>query len=480
MITSRILLLIILGDLFLNPGDTKTLNGIYAACIDHFKLAPDSAVAFAVAPSLDKWNGINSAQPLLKVVKYIDSLGYYCNYFDDYFAQEAIWRITDNVQPYDSTAISLLTNAGVNVNQTFDFPKMTYNLQDSTSSRYIPDQLFATDIVPKYADAKLNEKTNFSGSVSAPNVGHFTTNFTWILNSPNSNANQLAVDGSNASLTPSQRGVYSLNLNVNVKDSIGGERNFQSSTTSYAVVADKYTETFEHNNLNDLFQWKTYGDAPWTITNKNSQTGSFSIQPGSIAGNQISTLEISIDIPSDTVIEFGLTANSNLGYLEFYIDSTAVGYYYENNVWNFYAYNIPAGKHILRWVYQSFSGTNTANSPEIWLDNIFFPTNAILFTAVESAENIPITFNLFQNYPNPFNPSTEIKYSLAEQSYVKLILYDILGKKIKDLFVGEQSAGSHEINFNASNLSSGVYLYSIEADYSKGIFKNVKKMILLK
>ncbi len=469
-----------LGDLFLKPGEIKTLNGIYAACIDHFRLAPDSAVAFAVAPSLNKWNGIKAAQSLLKLVQYIDSLGYYCNLFDDYFAQEAIWRITDNVQPYDSEADSLLINAGVNINQSFDFPKMTYNYQDSVSSRYIPDQLFAADIEPRITDAKLNDKTNFTGSVFAPSVGHFTTNFAWILNSPNSDPDQLAANGSTADLTPLQRGVYSLNIVVNVKDSTGAERNFESSTTSYAVVSDKYTETFEHNNLTDLFQWKTYGDAPWLITSKNAQTGSFSIQPGSIAGNQISTLEISIDIPSDNVIEFGLTTNTNLGYLEFYIDSTAIGYYYENNDWNFYTYNIPAGKHVLRWVYQSFLGANTANSPEIWLDNIFFPTNAILFTSVDSPENIPTTFNLFQNYPNPFNPSTDIKYSLAELSFVKLTLYDILGRKIKDLFIGEQNAGSHEINFNAANLSSGVYFYSIEADYGKGTFKNVKKMILLK
>ena len=468
------------GDLFLKPGEIKTLNGIYAACIDHFSAPPDSGVAFAVAPSLDKWNGIKAAQPLLKLAQYIDSLGYYCNYFDDYFAQEAIWKITDNVQPYDSTALSLLANAGVNINQTFDFPKMKYNLQDSVSSRYIPDQLFATDIEPKYVDAKLNEKTVFSGSVSAPNVGQFTTNFTWVLNSPNSNTNQLTANGSSASLTPSQRGVYSLNLNVNVKDSNGGERNFQSSTTSYAVVADKYTETFEHNNLNDLFQWRTYGDAPWTITNKNPQTGSFSIQPGDIAANKTSTLEISINIPSDSIVEFGLSANTNLGTLEFYVDSTWRDYYYEITGWNFYSYKLSAGEHVLRWVFYSYYGTNASNSPEISLDNIFFPTNAILLTPVESSESIPLTFNLFQNYPNPFNPSTEIKFSLAEQSYVKLILYDILGRKIKDLFIGEQSAGSHEIQFNAANLSSGIYFYSIEADYNKGTYKNVKKMILLK
>ena len=98
----------------------------------------------------------------------------------------------------------------------------------------------------------------------------------------------------------------------------------------------------------------------------------------------------------------------------------------------------------------------------------------------EYNDEFQLEFSLGQNYPNSFNPSTEIKYSLAEQSIVRIVLYDILGRKIRDLFVGEQNPGLHEITYNASNLSSGAYIYSIEADYKKGIYKSVKKMILLK
>ena len=101
-------------DLYLDPCETKTLNGIYAACIDHYRLSPDPAIAFAVTPPLESWNGINAVQPYLRLIQYIDSLGLYCNYYDDYFAQEAIWRITDNAPLFDSTADSLLINAGIN------------------------------------------------------------------------------------------------------------------------------------------------------------------------------------------------------------------------------------------------------------------------------------------------------------------------------------------------------------------------------
>ncbi len=465
-----------LGDLFLKLGESETLNGIYAACIDHFALPPDPAMKLAVAPPLNTWNGIKSAPPLLKLLHYIDSLGYYCNLFDYSFAQEAIWKITDNAAPFDSAADSLLINAGVDISQTFDFPKMLYNLNDSASSSYIPDQLFVADIEPKSVDAKINEKVNFSASLSAPSVGHFSTDFSWILNSPNPNAAQFMPNGADASLTPLQRGFYSLNLDVTLNDSTGSIRNLKPAATSYAVVADKFTETFEHNNLNDLFNWKTYGDAPWTITNKTAQTGNFSLQPGNFGS---STLEMTIDLPSDSIIAFAVKSNTSTGIMVFLIDSTAYGFYSQYNDWTFVTHPVPAGIHTLMWIYHGTEvSSNTTNG--IWLDNIFFPTNSKLLTSIESPESLPLSFNLFQNYPNPFNPSTIIKYSLTEVSSVKLLLYDALGRKVKDLFTGRQNAGVHEINFNASDLSSGVYFYSIEATYSKGTFKKARKMILVK
>ena len=93
-------------------------------------------------------------------------------------------------------------------------------------------------------------------------------------------------------------------------------------------------------------------------------------------------------------------------------------------------------------------------------------------------ENVitPETFSLSQNYPNPFNPTTVIKYSLPEVTNVKLKVYDMLGREIKTLVNQEQSAGVYNVEFNASNLSSGVYFYRIEA----GNFVASKKLLLLK
>jgi hypothetical protein len=85
-------------------------------------------------------------------------------------------------------------------------------------------------------------------------------------------------------------------------------------------------------------------------------------------------------------------------------------------------------------------------------------------------------YALDQNYPNPFNPSTTIKFQLPKDGFVTLKVYDILGKEITTLINEEKSQGKYEVNFNASSLSSGVYIYKIQA----GDFTASKKLILLK
>jgi len=86
------------------------------------------------------------------------------------------------------------------------------------------------------------------------------------------------------------------------------------------------------------------------------------------------------------------------------------------------------------------------------------------------------SFELLQNYPNPFNPSTSIDYSIAERSNVSIKVYDVLGNEIATLVNTTQDAGKHSINFDASDIASGLYLYKLTA----GNFTSTKKMMLLK
>ncbi len=89
---------------------------------------------------------------------------------------------------------------------------------------------------------------------------------------------------------------------------------------------------------------------------------------------------------------------------------------------------------------------------------------------------VPTKYVLEQNYPNPFNPSTVISYSIPTASNVSVKVFDVLGNLITTLVNQNQEAGNYKINFNAGELSNGIYFYKIQA----GIFIAVKKMLLLK
>ncbi|MFC2092648.1 T9SS type A sorting domain-containing protein [Bacteroidota bacterium] len=92
------------------------------------------------------------------------------------------------------------------------------------------------------------------------------------------------------------------------------------------------------------------------------------------------------------------------------------------------------------------------------------------------SSTVPESFKLYQNYPNPFNPNTRIRFELPKSSFIKLIVYDILGREVTKLVNEKLTAGSYETEWNASGFASGVYFYKMVTDD----FSEVKKMLLIK
>jgi len=112
-------------------------------------------------------------------------------------------------------------------------------------------------------------------------------------------------------------------------------------------------------------------------------------------------------------------------------------------------------------------------------DNIIYFDN-ILFSSISDVKELPNSFPsdfvLEQNYPNPFNPATNIRFSLPEANQVTLRVYDMLGQEVATLVNQFMNAGTFEISFDASELPTGIYTYSLTA----GNFNSVKKMMLIK
>ncbi len=109
-----------------------------------------------------------------------------------------------------------------------------------------------------------------------------------------------------------------------------------------------------------------------------------------------------------------------------------------------------------------------------YVDNVYLSKSVTDVKEVSSS--IPSTYTLEQNYPNPFNPTTKINFSLLETNNVSLKVYNLLGEEVATLVDGFLNAGTFEVAFDATDLPTGTYVYSITA----GDFSSVKKMMLIK
>ncbi|MEP7171214.1 MAG: T9SS type A sorting domain-containing protein [Bacteroidota bacterium] len=109
-------------------------------------------------------------------------------------------------------------------------------------------------------------------------------------------------------------------------------------------------------------------------------------------------------------------------------------------------------------------------------DCILKTTNGGSVSIHQSSETSPDKFTLSQNYPNPFNPNTKINYELRITNYVTLKVFDVLGNEVRTLVNEKQNAGSYQVDFEGSGLSSGIYFYTLKTDG----FSETKRMTLLK
>ena len=116
----------------------------------------------------------------------------------------------------------------------------------------------------------------------------------------------------------------------------------------------------------------------------------------------------------------------------------------------------------------------TANWTTGWTQ--FNPKNYEVIGINQISSNIPNNFSLKQNYPNPFNPNTIINYQLQKFSNVSLKVYDVLGNEVSTLVNQKQNAGSYEVGFNATALSSGIYFYTLKTEG----YSETKRMLLVK
>ena len=212
--------------------------------------------------------------------------------------------------------------------------------------------------------------------------------------------------------------------------------------------------------------------------------GIMSMQPINLFNFSEGYLNFSIKIPSNVSFQIGIIDSwGNQSYVDFPSSQTTYGLVRDGN-WG--QASIPVedirGDYIdLRMLsYQFVVLEVNGTSCEFALDDIFWSGGGEALK-ISDSNNISDRFLLNDNYPNPFNPSTIINYNIPDDGSVNITIYDMMGRIVKTLVNGSQTAGFKSIQWNATNdrnepVSAGLYLYTIQA----GKFRQAKKMVLLK
>jgi len=205
--------------------------------------------------------------------------------------------------------------------------------------------------------------------------------------------------------------------------------------------------------------------------------------PDDSSQNIMAAFEVGVFYPNG---ENGMWQSSGMGGMMNFNSMVNFQFHFNNIQSN--GFNINSNNlKVMYWDQQNYQWVNAQNALLNTADNTvsvsqnqvsnFYIVTADKVTGTGSSKNSIIrSFALKQNYPNPFNPSTTIIYSLKQDENITLKVYNILGKVVANLFNGNQKAGTYNVTFNASNMSSGVYFYQLKA----GNFISTKKMVLLK
>jgi hypothetical protein len=217
-----------------------------------------------------------------------------------------------------------------------------------------------------------------------------------------------------------------------------------NSTGNHTLFAGRASTTA---NLGGVYEF-TFSFVPVELVSFSAEVFSSKVTLSWITATELNNYGFQIERRNSESNEW-----TNIGFVNGNGSSTETQYY------SFSDNSVPVGKYFYRLKQLDFSGS-------------YEYSNEVEVTILEVLND----FTLNQNYPNPFNPSTKISFSIPQNGFTTLKVYDVLGNEVANIIEGELSEGSYDIQFNASGLSSGIYFYSL----TSGEFTKTMKMILSK
>jgi len=467
---------------FVAKGQTRTIFGLWVACIDGHKEAPDFGIGLDLVPPLSQWTGYPAAAAMQKLLDYVNHNRLYCA--DQINTQDAIWDISEGTPPTPAES-PLLVAAGVSLPPPPGFPHFFDPVTDGVTRSVLPRALFAPLIARSPGDVVTpGQNVALTGSSGMAVPGVSTSVGGWTLARPAGSAATLSqTNGPTSSFHADVRGNYRIGLHANVT---ALSESFAIDTVLDVTCADAYTETFESGTIRAgaPFHWVTTGDSLW-MPYVYSHTGTYGIVAPTDPSHTSSTISTTVTLSAPGSLQFAygvLTAVPTVApsslvdgvatssALRFLVDGVVVGSFTNTVHWEIASFTIPAGTHTLTW--------NLHRDPMelayAELDDIQFPLTTEL-TAVTPAPR-QLLASLGPGRPNPVTRETFIPFTLPRAAHVQLAVYDLLGRQVARLADADFTVGTHEIRFDASSLPTGLYTVRILA----GDFRAVRSLVRLR
>ncbi|MFA6653857.1 MAG: C25 family cysteine peptidase, partial [Candidatus Delongbacteria bacterium] len=320
------------------------------------------------------------------------------------------------------------------------------------------------------------------------NTGHGKlNNLTAVLSTSDERITVNTADQTYSTVYPSE--VIELRYSISSADIRAGG---YSSEITFSLTADNnlsYSENFfievgsqrEDFETGDFtsYPWYFEGALPWTIEDSAVYQGAYSARSGAITHGQNTSMLLDCEVVNDGEISFYYRTSSESNYdaVVFYIDGVQKGRWSGiSSEWKPAAFPVTAGQRTFKWTYLK-DGSASAGDDCARIDNINFPGMTVGSSIEEESGLTPSVTELSQNYPNPFNPETNITYSISAKGMVELNVFNTKGEKIAGLAKGIMDKGRYTVRFNASDLNSGIYFYSLTLD---GRQAGIRRMLLIK
>ncbi len=247
--------------------------------------------------------------------------------------------------------------------------------------------------------------------------------------------------------------------------------NYQVSSGAYGDQHTFYStiglisEDFESGDFSQFNWFFTGGAAPWTVTTENPYEGMYCSRSGVINNNQISIMQVTMNVIAEDSISFyrRVSSEETYDFLAFFIDNTKKEEWSGEQGWERAAYAVSPGTHTFKWRYRK-DYYQTAGSDAAWVDFIKFPPVTITTGLPETYSE---TANGLDVYPNPASDIVYIDYSLEKSGPVSLDVYDIAGKLVKRIVQKTlTAAGIHSAVLPSENLENGIYFVRMQVGES--------------